>query len=253
MTGRSSVAAVLFAAALWTSGCAEAIRAPQAGNSLEIFTRRESGVCTNPINTSPLFSILSGRSLDPGGRAFAGFATVFVPGDPPIPCDRLSQVRAQGIFRFDVTTIDAVQADNFVGAYLDILSFEPTAPISVVEGEPWDLGFGEGWLGGTRPPRTNCLFSVHAAAQAWPPAPTTWGARGPVPINVADLRRGRIRFRAPGSPLTLDVTHEVGQWLRGESEELGFVIAPADAAIDMKTNSRCAGLFTVQLRVVYRS
>jgi hypothetical protein len=249
MAGRSPVAAALFAAALWTSGCAEVIRAPQAGTSLDHLSSRDSGLCAIEVDRTGLVSLTAGRSADPAGRVLAGFATSFRPGQPPVACDRLPQARAQGVFRFDVTTFSEVSTANFLGAYLDILSFEPLGTISVVDGEPWDLGFGEGWIGGTRPPRSTCLFTVHAAAQAWTPAPAGWGGSR---INVENLRRGPIRFRAPRSPLTLDVRHEVEQWLRGEREELGFVIAPADPAVDMKSTSLCVGLFTVQLRIIVR-
>jgi hypothetical protein len=53
----------------------------------------------------------------------------------------------------------------------------------------------------------------------------------------------------PAGTVTINVSREVQQWLRGELPELGFVIAPVDPGINAKASSMCLGLFTFRLRI----
>ncbi len=238
-------AGVLLVLAIVSSGCAELTpRAPQVWNTLERQETRASWICFTSLDRTGLSIITDSFSRDPAAGVLAGFRTNFVPGQPPIACDRLHQSTAQGVFHFDVRTIPGIDVERYRTAVLEITG-APMEPVSVVFGQPWDLGFGEGWLSSSTP-RENCQFRLSVAATT--PDTTTWG--GP-PVGLTPLAAGSRDFLAPGEMRSFNVTEEVRGWLGGGTET-GFVITPASSALNSKSDSTCVVLFTARLRVFVR-
>lgn len=242
---------VLIATCITLAACEERILIPQSFTTLLKNEKKESGVCS--LGTLNRVGIDPGVSLpapDPAARILAGYKTTFTAGAPPIACDRLHQSTEQGVFRFNVVSLRGSVPEPFRGAVLEILNFIPVSGgIRIIDAQPWNLGFGEGWIGSSTP-RNTCQFKVSRANEDWTSGRAGWGKPTISTQNLAT--GGRTTFTAPMSTtVTLDVSHEVGQWFRTERAELGFVIMPDDRGINSKASNSCVGLFSVRLRAFF--
>jgi hypothetical protein len=244
---------VLIATCITLAACEERILIPQSFTTLLRNEKKESGVCNFGVTLDRAIAGVGVSTLsapDPAARILAGYKTAFVPGAPPIACDRLYQSTEQGVFRFNVVSLRGSVPEPFRGAVLEILNFTPVGGgIRIIDAQPWDLGFGQGWIGSSTP-RNTCQFKVSRANEDWTSGRAGWGKPTISTQNLAT--GGRTTFTAPMSTtVTLDVSQEVGQWFRSERAELGFVIMPDDRSINSKASNSCVGLFSVRLRAFF--
>ena len=234
------------------SGCASHMYMdPEGATTLRKQETLRSGACAIfPMLDRTPIRVLEGLPAgpDPDERILAGFWTEFVPGAPPIACDKLHQMTRQGVFLFPVQELPLEVRNGFRGAFVEINGFDPIS-ISIEPAPPWDLGFGEGWA--WREERlSSCHFQIALALEQWAPGMTGW--RQPA-VDTGELAIGeqRLRMRNHRSRHTIDVTSEVRAWLRNERPNLGFALMPAGREIMYKADNDCMGLFSLRLLITY--
>lgn len=243
------LAATLLLSTLLAACTPFAVLNPSGATDHRYIEVRESLICGASLDRGGLGAAgPSPLASDPAIGPVAGFSTRFTPGQPPFACDRLHTFVKQGVTKFDVQARLDLGGRRLKSAWLDIVEFTPEGSVALRDGVPWDGDFGVGVLVDTSSIRDSCQFTVRLSDVAWPPPSVDSALRTrPLPNYV---NPDELQFSVPvsGSRPRFVVTSAVQRWLAGEPE-FGFVIEPTDPAMRVKSNSRCRGLFHVQLRI----
>lgn len=227
---------------LGLAGCREqAIGPPVHHTNEEISSFSSFGTCG--VGNTPIFSITSTQPHEPD-RVLAGFQSVFQPGAPPLPCNRLLRIRAQAQMLFTGTVDAAIRTRPFT-AFLEISRFEPSVPLRVTDARPWGTAVSGGWTGETR---ESCRFKVKTFSRTLvDPHPSRHGHAW---VESADLNLpSTSQFWVPlARPVLVNVTSEARLALRDDEVNLRLVLEPFDGAMGAQANNDCFGRFTVQLK-----
>ena len=237
---------------LLIAGCSEIAVTPSVNTTHVVSDRRQSDAsCATSLDRTIPPVVTSGVTLEPTGRVFSGFETRYVSGADPFPCNRLHRSRGQGLFLFDLVSI----RDRVLGppgsAVLEISSFAPQGEFHITEAQPWGIN---GWIGSPGSIHTTCSFKVSAITENWRFATP--------PISISSLATTRelastrnTTFTAPmNRTFALNVSPEILEmWTRGSvgGEVFGFSIEPVGIPMDFSSSNRCAGYFTMRLRLFF--
>lgn len=231
------------------TGCIEEAVAPSVNATHVVNDLRQSAICFTSLDRTIPPLITQGVTLEPAGRIFAGFETLYTAGAEPFACNRLHRSRGQGLFLFDLSSLRKEHgSESYRAAILEISSFEPHGEIHITEATPWGLGFGEGWIGGSAT-LTSCGFKVKAITDNWRLVTPSSSSL----VATRELARPRnATFVVPMTrPVSMDVSAEIRElWNRGSvgGEIFGFSIESVGIGMDFSSSNRCAGFFTVRLR-----
>lgn len=202
-----------------------------------------SGVCDvfPTLDRSPLPSPPRASSRTPVNQVVAGFQSVFAPGAPPVACDRLHVGKVQGLTAFQAS-LDARLAPATTNAFLEISAFTPEDPVSVTETEPW----GGGLQSFSNTTRERCRFRVKAVSTGFGSGTDAAGWLASTPLST-----GTGQFWVPlARTERVNVTPEFRRGLSGSGFLLQLAIEPDDPFLHAKASNRCAGQFTVRLRLM---
>lgn len=250
----SSTLGLIMASVMILTACQEEAIVTNTHTTRGRIQERQSDICGLTINRSPLFNVIP--MVDPAGptQVLAGFDTHWMPGAPPIACNRLQLSVAQGVVNFDVAALrrrSPALPTPFRGALLEISNFVPVGGnINVIENVPWGLPFGTGWLGSVGRVHTECSFKVKAVTESWVAGSAGWGQ--PVLATRELSHPSRTNFSVPiRDAVSIDVGPEVGAALASGLNGNGFSIEPVGIGMDFQSTSHCVGLFTVRLRTFH--
>lgn len=240
---RSAAIAAGLAASLMLCACQE--QAVEAGATA---TRPgqdsfHSGVCDvfPTLDRSPLPSLPRASGSTPVNQVITGFQAVFAPGAPPVACDRLHVSKVQGLTAFQ-GSLDARLEPASTNAFLEISAFAPDGEVSVTETAQWE-GNLQAYSNQTR---QRCRFRVRSISGGFGSG-TSAGAW----MGATALATGTGQFWAPLTRTELvNVTQEFRRGLSGRGFLLQLAIEPDDPFLYAKANNRCAGQFTVRLRLM---
>ncbi|MBT9551286.1 MAG: hypothetical protein IV088_10590 [Hydrogenophaga sp.] len=236
---------VLLGLAYALAGCREQEILSPHHTSMERHGEQQSAVVCG-LNTTPLLTI-TGRTPYEANSVLAGFRTVYVPGAPPIACNRQQSANVQGVMMF-IGTLDAGMPVNATTALLDILSFRPAAPVQVTEARPLSTGVTGTWSGATR---STCRFKIKSFPRSgWVPGPESYGRSWITTSELTD--DGNDRFSVPFTTHpVINVTDEFRAGvIEGNRVFLRVTIEADDIGVAAGATNHCYGQFTARLRLL---
>lgn len=218
---------------LAAAGCRESgERVIEAQMASQFITERNSEACFTHLDRGAIPSLV--RSFPPpAGMVLAGFASNWIPGEEPFPCNRYKRAEVRGMFKFS-----------------DRGPHDPPARLAVLELVEFQPAAGRIRVGD----RTACNFKI--LSKRYPNAVDDRFHHG------LDISAGAGELASRPRPIV--VPDDAGRWTAVVTDEVlqtarrpadtdaptVFLVVPSDPDFDSDQPNSCVGHFRFRLRLL---